>query len=372
MHTASLSPDAFESVLARLPPDLDVDALALATRAIERARKIVDGKALLRLALARGPGGLSLNQTAAWATMAGLPPLSDPSLKYRLDKAVPFLKALMERQLASQARSTTLHWPGRVLRLVDGTSIEQPASTGTDWRVHAGFDLGSGSFSHLELTDGRGAESIERGAPVAGEVRIGDRNYANAGPLHRLCQQAGHVDFIVRVRWKGFALTRPDGTPFDLVGHLATLSQDAGPQDAGPQDVLVHARVSGTERLPMRLIIQRRPPAHAESTRQHLRRNASRKQKRLDPRSLVAAEFLIVATSLPALGYPADEVLTAYRLRWQIELAFKRLKSLLHIGQVPTRTAAASQSWLYAHLILALLCDGLSQEVLASSPSGRC
>lgn len=370
MHTASLSPDAFETVLARLPPDVDVNALALATRAIERARKVVDGKNLLRLALARGPGGLSLNQTATWAAMAGLPQLSDPSIKYRLDKAVPFLKALMERQLANQARSTTLQWPGRVLRSVDGTSIEQPASKGTDWRLHAGFDLGSGSFFHLELTDGRGAESIERGVPVAGEVRIGDRNYANAGPLHRLCQQADQVDFIVRVRWKGFALTRPDGKPFDLIDHLATLPQ-AG-LGAGLDEVLVHARVSATQRLPMRLIIQRRPPEQAESTRHHLRQNASRKQKQLDPRSLIAAEFLIVATSLPAPGYPADEVMTVYRLRWQIELAFKRLKSLLHIGQLPTRTAAASQSWLYAHLILALLCDDLSQEFLESSPSGCC
>lgn len=371
MYTASLSPDAFNSVLARLPPDVDVDALALETRAIERARKVVDGTDLLRLALVRGPGGLSLNQTAAWAAMAGLPQMSDPSVKYRLDKAAPFLKALMERQLANQARSTTLHWPGRVLRAVDGTSIEQPASKGTDWRVHAGFDLGSGSFSHLELTDNRGAESIERGAPVAGEVRIGDRNYANAGPLHRLCQQAEHVDFIVRVRWKGFALTRPDGQPFDLIDHLAALPPDAGLSGV-PVEVLVHARVSGAERLPMRLIIQRRPPEQAESTRQHLRRNALRKQKQLDPRSLIAGGFLIVATSLPAAGYPADEVLAVYRLRWQIELAFKRLKSLLHIDRLPTRTAAASKSWLYAHLILALLCDDLSQEFLESFPSGRC
>ena len=57
-----------------------------------------------------------------------------------------------------------------------------------------------------------------------------------------------------------------------------------------------------------------------------------------------------------------------YRLRWLIELAFKRLKSLLNIDAVPTRTGRASRSWLYAHLILALLCDDLSQEFLESSP----
>ena len=85
-------------------------------------------------------------------------------------------------------------------------------------------------------------------------------------------------------------------------------------------------------------------------------------------RSLIAAEFMILATSLPKSGYSAKAILAVYRLRWQIELAFKRLKSLLHIDQLPTRTERGSQSWLYAHLILALLCDDLSQDFLESSP----
>ena len=75
-----------------------------------------------------------------------------------------------------------------------------------------------------------------------------------------------------------------------------------------------------------------------------------------------------MGTSLPREGYPADEVLAAYRLRWQIELAFKRLKSLLGIDKLPTQTAQASRSWLTAHLIMALLCDETSQAFLAASP----
>ena len=120
--------------------------------------------------------------------------------------------------------------------------------------------------------------------------------------------------------------------------------------------------------MPLRLIIQRKSPEATEATRKKLLSDASRKQKTLDPRSLVAAEFMIVGTSLPAAGYPADEVLAVYRLRWQIELAFKRLKSLLHINKLPTFSEDASRSWLYSHLIMALLCDDLSQEFLESFP----
>lgn len=367
MQTASLSIDAYRDILARLPPDLDLDVLARSTKAIERGRELSDGTALLRLALARGPGGLSLNQTAVWAALQGLPSLSDPGLKYRLDKAVPFLKAVMEQQLAERAASTCLHWPGRILRAIDGSHIQQPGSKGYDWRLHATFDLGRGGFSHLELTAPHGpAEAVNRDAPIQGEVRIGDRQYANAAALQSFREASGgQADFIVRTRWKSFVLQRADGTPFNLIAHLQAL-----PPGSDQQEVLVQAKVEKTYRLKLRLVIQRLDPEMVERIRHHLRRSASRKQKALDPRSLVAAEFLILATSLPAEGYSAETVLAAYRLRWQIELAFKRLKSLLHIDRLPTHTPKASQSWLYAHLILALLCDDLSQEVLESSPSG--
>ena len=79
------------------------------------------------------------------------------------------------------------------------------------------YDLGRGGFSHLDLTGGHNAEAIDRGAPVAGEIRIGDRNYASAPSLQRFRQQsANQAVFIVRVRWNGFSLRRPDGRDFDL------------------------------------------------------------------------------------------------------------------------------------------------------------
>ena len=76
----------------------------------------------------------------------------------------------------------------------------------------------------------------------------------------------------------------------------------------------------------------------------------------------------------PAEGYSAEAILAAYRLRWQIELAFKRLKSLIHIDKLVARTNLGARSWLYPHLIVALLCDDLSQDFLDAFPCGpvRC
>lgn len=363
MHTASGSPDSFQTVLACLPAGLDLDELAFSTKAIERRRVVGDGATLLRLGLARGPGGMSLNQTAIWAAASGLAQLSDPGLKYRLDKAAPFFKAVAEHLLAALPGAATLHWPGRSLRAVDGTHIKAPASQGSDWLVHAGFDLGLGRFRHLELTDKHGAESLARGAPLPGEIHIADRNFASANQIaHVVDASQGTADVIVRARWKSFTLRR-DGAPFDLIAHLAAL-----PPGAGLDEVTVEVKVTPERWLRLRLIIRRRPGAAVAATHRALRRNEKRKQKKLQPHTLTAAGFVILATTLPAEAYPADEVLAAYRLRWQIELAFKRLKSLLHIDKLPTHTPRASQSWLYAHLVMALICDELSQDLLETFP----
>lgn len=364
--TASLLGDEFPSLLARFPDDLDLDRLAIEHHAIQRGRKIKSGKVLLRLALARGPGGMSLRDAAGWAGVLGLASLTNPAVKYRLDRSEDFLKAVMDHQLAAKAASRGLHWPGRTLRVADGTCIAKPGSKGTDWRVHGVFDLGTGGFANLELTDGKGGESLSRGGPVAGEVRIADRGYGHARAWHRFrLDSGGKADLIVRMKWNSFALTGRDGAPFDLIKHLAGL-----PDDRLPHEIEVRAKVSRGVCEPVRLIIVRKPPEAAQATRTMLRSQASRKQKKLNPRSLVAAEFLILATSLPTEGYPAEQVLAAYRLRWQIELAFKRLKSLLHIDKLPARTSPGARSWLYAHLILALLCDDVSQDFLESFPSG--
>src|ERR1700712_654883 len=365
--TASVLTDHFADLLARLPAGLDLDHLALETQAIQRKRELVGGAALLRIALARGPGGLSLRQTAAWASMQGVAELSNPGVKYRLDQATEFLALLVERLLATKVQGPELRWPGRTLRLADGTCVSKPGSTGTDWRVHGVFDLGRGGFSHLELTDQHGAEALERGAPHPGEIRIGDRNYARASVLQRFrAQSGGSADFITRLGWNALQLTNPAGKPFDLIGYLQSL-----PADASPHEVNLRASVGRDEPAwAVRLIVQRKTPEAAEATRAALRRAAARKGKALDPRSLIAAEFMILATSLAKGGYSAKAVLSVYRLRWQIELAFKRLKSLLHIDRLPTWTEQGSLSWLYSHLIFALLSDDICQEILEFPPSG--
>ena len=64
-------------------------------------------------------------------------------------------------------------------------------------------------------------------------------------------------------------------------------------------------------------------------------------------------------------------MLAPYRLRWQVELAFKRLKSLLGLGELPARRPELARAWLNAKLVLALLVEDAGGELLALFRSGR-
>jgi hypothetical protein len=354
---------AWSGLRQRLPAAAWLEAEARRTGAFQRPRGVPSVEALLRLALAEGPGGLSRRQTVAWAAAAGIASLTDAALNDRLHQAGDFLEAVVAALLAQrQAAGPAPLWPGRCLRIADGSSLSQPGSQGTDWRLHAVYDLGRAGFSHLEITDGHGAEALDRGPVVRGEVRIADRNYGTGLAIGRQVEAAGAV--ILRLRWQALRLATEDGRRFDLATHLAMLPE----APAVSEVTLLVATDRGLPGLPLRLVIQRKPPAAVEAEQQRLHRGAQRRQKRLDPRSLLAAKFLVLATTLPATECPAAEVVAAYRLRWQIELAFKRLKSLLHIDRLRARTAAGARSWLYAHLLLALLDDDVTQDFLESFP----
>jgi hypothetical protein len=154
--------DHFPAFLERLPPCLDVEALARQTKAFVRARGIRSGSDLLRLALAWACGGHSMAHVVAWAGERGIATLTDEALLQRLHGAGRFLQALSEQLLASVGEVPA--WRGRTLRIADSSSsLSQPAGKGMDWRVHGVFDLGLGGFCHLEVTDGRGAEALDRG-----------------------------------------------------------------------------------------------------------------------------------------------------------------------------------------------------------------
>ena len=91
----------------------------------------------------------------------------------------------------------------------------------------------------------------------------------------------------------------------------------------------------------------------------------------MDPRTATAASYLMLLTSLPAERVPISRVVALYRQRWQVELGFKRLKSIGGIDRLPAADPALARSWLLAHLIAAVLTDQLTCQLVGFPPSSR-
>src|SRR3981189_2922908 len=359
--------DHWPEVSACFPADFDVEATARARGAFTRAREIKNAETLLRLALAYGGLGMSLRETCAWAEAGGVVSLSDPSLLERLCKAAPWLGDIVAALIAEQAKVPAGRWTGYRLRALDGTSICQPGADRTTWRLHVGYDLATGQVDQLELTDLHGAENLQRLSYRPGDIVLGDRYYARPRGLRPVVEAGG--DCIVRTGWNSLRLLQANGEPFDLFAALA-----AQVEQEGEVQVRIHEGTTGTppsEPLMLRPVIRRKTPEQAEAAQNRLLKDAKKRGKQPDPRSLEAAKYILLLTSLPADAFPPTDILTLYRFRWQIELAFKRFKSLAGLDMLPAKKPELARAWIYARLIVAIIADQIAGQVPDSSPSGH-
>ena len=116
---------------------------------------------------------------------------------------------------------------GRPVRLLDGTVAPKASikarGTGQSWRVHAVFDLPSERFGFFEMTDEKGAEHLERGPVIAGEIRIADRGDMSAKRLAAAI--VAGADVIVRSGWRRVHWRDAAGADLDLIETLQTAAE---------------------------------------------------------------------------------------------------------------------------------------------------
>ena len=101
-----------------------------------------------------------------------------------------------------------------------------------------------------------------------------------------------------------------------------------------------------------------------------LRTAAHAKGKTVRDETLELAEYIFVLTTPGLDVLSAAEVLELYRARWQVEVGFKRLKSLFDVGSAPSKDPDAVRSWIYAKLLAVLLIERLGEESRLFSPWG--
>jgi len=345
----------WEIVSSRIP--VDIDTLARETKALQRKRQVRSSLDLLRLVLAYSICDWSLRLVGAWAAIIGLGYLSDVATRKRLRNTKAWLGRILGEWLLQ--RRTDLPQRPVMMRLIDASTGSNPGSKGTDWRVHANFDLAAFSIASVEVTDVKGGETLARHVMQAGVIHLGDRGYAHRRGLGEALVASAYV--ILRTNATNLPFETSDGKPFDLLFWLRSDSESS----ARETNVWV---TTPSGRFKIRLIAGALPEKKAEEARRRLRKSSRKKGHTPSEISLVAAGFVLLVSNLPAQDWSAKQVLAAYRLRWQVELLFKRLKGILDLDAVRAKDPELSQVYLMGKLVGMLMLEDWQRDMIARQP----
>lgn len=360
MTRESLLNEDWTGIIERLGGAAALADSAKQTKAFVWGRKVSSAVVLLRLVLAYCLGDWGLRSTVAWASAVELADLSNPALLYRLRQCGSWLNHLIGIVLAAHAPSASR---GRPIRLIDATTVPKAGREAKRrnglWRIHSVFELAAERFGQFVLTDEHAAEQLDRIPVLRGEIRIADRVHVQADRIATVLNDGG--DVVLRAGWKSARwLANAAGDALDLI---ATLRDTL---DARIERPVWIARKSAPP-LRLRLIAVRKSEAAAAESRRKARRQAQKDGSQVSRQTLDAADWFIVLTSLDAAEFSTDDVLALYRLRWRIELGFKRLKSVIGLHGPPGIDERSAKPYLLARLLMLFLLQP-SIDALEDSP----
>lgn len=342
----------------------DWEQLARTTHALKGLRQDKSADHLLRTVMLHVGCGYSLRETVVRARESGLADLSDVALLKRLRKCEQWLYTLavgfwQQRGLAKLSVGT------RVVRLIDATTLKEPGKTGSLWRIHYSLQVPSlrCDFFKVTATQGEGTGEGLWQIPVhKGEYLMADRGYSNNVGMVPVARVGAYL--TVRLNQGAVLLQDGKGAPVELLPRLEKLKQPGQvgswkvflKDDAGP--------VGG------RVCALRKTRTAIEQAQRKIKIKAKEESRPVNPETLEYAKFVVVFSTFPETEFSAKEVLEWYRLRWQIELIFKRFKQIAALGHLPKYDDQSSRAWLYGKLVVALLTEKLVQHANSFSPWG--
>jgi hypothetical protein len=339
--------------------------LASSTNALKGLRKDKAAENYLRTLLIHIGCGYSLRETVVRAKLANIADISDVALVKRLRKAKDWLHSLCVALFREQGigidNSTDFQ-----ARLFDATNVKEPGKTGSQWRIHYSVQIPSLKCDYFKLTATRGkgtGESLFQYSIKKGDYIIADRGYCTASGIHHVVAKKAYV--MVRVNTQSLPLLDLRRQKFPLLEKIQGIKR-AG--TVRSWNVLIPGR--NGDAISGRLCAIRKSNEAIEISLQKVRRNAQKSGHSIKPETLEFAKHVIIFSNYPADSFSVKEILDWYRIRWQVELVFKRFKSIAQLGHLPKHSDESSKAWLYGKLFVALLTNKLVDYAASVSPWG--
>jgi hypothetical protein len=328
---------------------------------LRRCRGFANAGQLLRVMMIHLVDGCSLRETAVRAAEGHLAQVSDVALLKTLRRCQEWFRWMAQGLMQQWLTALVPGAGARRIRVVDGSMISEPGSTGSNWRLHYSATLPSLHCDEVLVTGPEVGESFSRYTVQPGDVLIGARGLAHRKGIRHVLEGGG--DVLVRLNLTNVPLVDDQGRRFSLLAHLRRLH---GTKVGDWPVVLVdeHGQVRG------RVCAIKKSRAAAARARQRAQQESSHKGHLVQEATLEAAGYIFVFTTLSAEHYTAARVLELYRGRWQVELAFKRLKSILATGHLKKTDPVGAKAWLQGKLLAAVIIETLISLGERFSPWG--
>ena len=350
----------WEVVKRMLPPGWEGKAAELG--AVRRQlRGFEDLDALLRVLLIHLADGCSLRETAVRASAGGLSAVSDVALLKRLRACGPWFEWMAHEMATQMALPLDADGvlAGRAVRLIDGSTVCEPGATGSTWRLHYALNLRTLACEEVHVTAASVGESLALFDIRPGDIIMADRGFTRRNGMRWVLQHGG--DIVLRTSLSSVPLRRPDNGPLDVLSLLQSLQVG----QCGHWPVRID---DGPQGIAMRMCAYKKSAAQTQAAIKAIEQEARKKGQRNKPATLRAAGYVIVLTTLQEPSPQA--IMEFYRNRWQVELAFKRLKSLLQLGHLKKFDADGARAWLQGKLLVACLIEKLILTAERFSPWG--
>jgi hypothetical protein len=293
---------------------------AVETGAVARLRGFSSSETSLRTLLLHVARGFSLRETVVQARLANLADVSDVALLKRLRSSEEWLRTLCVDLFRENGVAFPREGVASRFRIVDGTIIREPGKTGSRWRILYSLQLPmlACDFFEISSTEGPGTGESFRRLPVRqGDLILGDAGDWSTAGIEFVHQRG--ADVLVRVNPQTFVGFSLAGRRVGLLSRVRTLSR---PGQIGEWAAVLHGQES---RVAGRICAIRKSEQAIQHAQRRLERKASKKPTKTKPETLEYAKYVIVFTTQSTAT--AAEILEWYRLRWQIDLVFKRFKT---------------------------------------------
>jgi hypothetical protein len=341
-----------EEIKNVLPRDWEKQAYELG--AITRSRVIKSAEELLILNLLYQTSGKSLGGTSSILKSSGEMVLSKQAVSERLIKSMEWNRWLSEnisRNAGILGNKPSWLEYRRVLT-ADGTDESRPGIQGSDYRLHYLMDLFTLETIEVKVTDYREGEKLNQYTEIqSGDIVVADRMYGTLKSTEYALRRG--CDYVIRLKSNAFNLYDAFGVQVDIAKKVEKMKQGAH------KELKLYCK-KGKELQPIRLCIYRKNDTEIEKGIRQVKKSNSRGTRgQVSENQKFWVKYIVVATSLTE---STDKILALYRQRWQIELLFKRLKSIFNLDELPAKKDDSVKAWFYGKLLVSAICEALDNK----------